>query len=73
MADDDIGLMTTAEVARLMGVSHRSVYTLVESGELQAIRVGNRIGYRGAQTGLLRITRASYRAFLERRVVAPKS
>jgi excisionase family DNA binding protein len=42
MADRDFGepLLTVGEVARLMRVSNMTVYRLIKSGQLGAIRVG---------------------------------
>jgi len=36
----DVRLLTVAEVARIMRVSKMTVYRLIHSGELEAIRVG---------------------------------
>ena len=37
---DDVRFLTVAEVAAVMRVSKMTVYRLVHSGELQALRVG---------------------------------
>ncbi len=37
---DDVRFLTVAEVATVMRVSKMTVYRLVHSGELQAVRVG---------------------------------
>ncbi len=34
--------LTVSEVARLMRVSNMTVYRLIKSGELSAVRIGNR-------------------------------
>lgn len=34
--------LTVSEVARLMRVSNMTVYRLIRSGELSAVRIGNR-------------------------------
>jgi excisionase family DNA binding protein len=47
-------LLTVAEVARVMRVSKMTVYRLVRSGKLSAVRIGK----------VLRIPRASMRQFL---------
>ena len=47
-------IYTVEEVAAKLRVSPRSVYRLVERGEMRAIRVG----------GLYRIPRASFEAFM---------
>jgi excisionase family DNA binding protein len=36
----DVKLLTVAEVAKIMRVSKMTVYRLIHSGELEAIRVG---------------------------------
>ena len=53
------GLLTVAEVARAMRVSNMTVYRLIKSGELPAVRVGK--NYRLRETDLER--------FLEERSV----
>ena len=40
MAEMDIRFLTVAEVAAIMRVSKMTVYRLVHSGELPAVRVG---------------------------------
>lgn len=40
MGDDDLKLLTKAQVAKRLHVSVRSVERLVSSGELQALKVG---------------------------------
>ncbi len=42
------GLLTAAEVARVMRVSTMTVYRLIKSGELPAIRVGKNYRLRGS-------------------------
>lgn len=41
-ADRPADLLTIAEVARLLGISRGSVYSLMRNGELSPIRVGQR-------------------------------
>ena len=53
------GLLTVAEVAAAMRVSNMTVYRLIKSGELPAVRVGK--GYR--------IRRSELQRFLEERSV----
>jgi excisionase family DNA binding protein len=53
------GLLTVAEVAQAMRVSNMTVYRLIKSGELPAVRVGK--NYRLRETDLER--------FLEERSV----
>jgi excisionase family DNA binding protein len=53
------GLLTVAEVANVMRVSNMTVYRLIKSGELPAVRVGK--NYRLRETDLER--------FLEERSV----
>ena len=50
------GLLTIADVARLLGISRGSVYGLMRSGELCPIRVGERA----------RFEQTDVRAYLER-------
>lgn len=57
---DEIELLTPREVAETMRVSTMTVYRLVKSGELPAIRVGKH----------LRIRAADLAAYLEARLVA---
>jgi excisionase family DNA binding protein len=49
-------LLTIADVARVLGISRASVYRLMRSGELSAIRVGKRA----------RFEPTDVRAYLER-------
>jgi excisionase family DNA binding protein len=42
------GLLTAAEVARVMRVSTMTVYRLIKNGELPAIRVGKNYRLRGS-------------------------
>jgi excisionase family DNA binding protein len=55
-ADQLEQLLTIADVARVLGISRGSVYTLMRSGELVPIRVGERA----------RFEPADVRAYLER-------
>lgn len=58
---NEIELMTPREVAETMRVSTMTVYRLVKTGTLPAIRVGKH----------LRIRRTDLRAYLDARVVQP--
>jgi excisionase family DNA binding protein len=55
-SDRPAELLTIADVARLLGVSRGSVYSLMRSGELSPIRVGRRA----------RFEPGDIRAFIER-------
>lgn len=46
--DQNYKFMTVSEVARLMRVSNMTVYRLIRSGQLNAVRVGNRYRVREA-------------------------
>jgi len=39
-------LLTIAELARLLGIGRTTVYRLVNTGELRAVRVGERLRFR---------------------------
>jgi excisionase family DNA binding protein len=41
--------LTVSEVARLMRVSNMTVYRLIRSGDLQAVRIGNRYRLRESE------------------------
>jgi len=55
-SDRPADLLTIADVARLLGVSRGSVYSLMRNGELSPIRVGQRA----------RFEPADIRAFIDR-------
>jgi hypothetical protein len=44
--------LTSAEVQAIAGVSHTCIFKWCRAGKLDAIRVGNRIGYHGGQMRL---------------------
>lgn len=50
--------LTVSEVARLMRVSNMTVYRLIRSGSLRAVRVGNR--YRVKESDVHRYLDSSY-------------
>lgn len=58
----DEGYMTPDEVAEFLSVSRQTVYTLLDAGELDSIKMER----------MRRISRASLAAYLERRAVPPK-
>ena len=39
-------LLTIAELAQLLGIGRTTVYRLVKTGELRAVRVGERLRFR---------------------------
>lgn len=49
--DFDDPLLTVSEVARLMRVSNMTVYRLIKSGQLAAIRVGKNFRIRRRDVG----------------------
>jgi excisionase family DNA binding protein len=53
-----LDFLTVGEVARLMRVSNMTVYRLIRSGALEAVRVGNR--YRVRETDVHRYLDESY-------------
>lgn len=54
--------LSVAEVAKRVALSKASVYALVKSGELPAVRLG----------GVLRIRRKDFSEFIERSKVVPR-
>ncbi len=63
MADMTSPLLTVAEVADLFRVSSMTVYRLIRSGELPAVRVGRSY----------RVTQEDLQAYLESQVVDPQA
>ena len=53
-----LDFLTVGEVARLMRVSNMTVYRLIRSGALEAVRVGNR--YRVRETDVHKYLDESY-------------
>ncbi len=45
-AERPTSLLTIAELARLLGIGRTTVYRLVNTGELRAVRVGERLRFR---------------------------
>lgn len=56
-------LLTTREVMRILNASYKTVYDLIDSGELTAIRIGK---------GMLRVTEADVEALINRGKAKPK-
>lgn len=63
MADMTSPLLTVAEVADLFRVSSMTVYRLIRSGELPAVRVGRSY----------RVTQEDLQAYLQSQVVDPQA
>ncbi len=57
MRSDGKEWLTTDEASRMLGVSVRSVYALIDTGDLPAYRIGSRI----------RLRAGDVREYLERR------
>ena len=51
-ADGEKTFLTSAEVQAIAGVSHTCIFKWCRAGKLNAIRVGNPIGYHGGQMRL---------------------
>ncbi len=47
-------LLCVASVAKKLDCSRRYVYTLIQDGELKAVRIGNKYGLRVPETALFR-------------------
>ena len=60
-----VKLYRVREVAELLGVSKKTVYMLIQSGQLPAIRIG-------ARGGGLRVSHADLVEFIERRRLGGK-
>ena len=56
-------LLTTREVMRILNASYRTVYYLIDTGELTAIRIGK---------GMLRVSESDVEALINRGKVRPK-